>query len=91
MLTLFRIRCPSCGMTTSWAHATRGHWLRAFRSNAGGAMLAGLSMLVAPWALVSAARGAWTPGKPREAFWVAVAFSIVVVTLVEWFIRLRSG
>src|SRR5687767_12575759 len=36
----FGIRCPSCGMTTSWSHMMRGHVGSSFRSNAGGALLA---------------------------------------------------
>ena len=31
--------CPTCGMTTSWAHAAHGQWVMAFVTQPGGLML----------------------------------------------------
>ena len=51
---LFGRPCPTCGMTTAWAHLMRGEWLDACRANAGGALLGLLAMVAAPWLLGSA-------------------------------------
>jgi hypothetical protein len=88
---LFDTRCPSCGMTTSWAHAVRGHWLRAAKTNAGGAVLAAAAMLAGPWLLISAARGAWWIAAPNDRLLAACAVGVVAITLVDWIYRLRSG
>ena len=36
--------CPSCGMTTAWAWATRGNLFASAQANAGGFMLAVLAL-----------------------------------------------
>src|SRR5438045_783023 len=62
----FGIRCPSCGMTTSWAHMMRGHVLAALRANCGGAILAAGAVLIGPWMLISGLRGRWFMAPPHE-------------------------
>ena len=85
---LFNRPCPSCGMTTAWACAAHGQVLRAFRANAGGAMLAVAAMLAMPWLLLSAVLGRWLV-RPPSSQWIALGVSIVgMVTLVQWIIRL---
>lgn len=89
---LFGIRCPSCGMTTAWSHAVRGHWLRAAECNAGGAVLAAVAMLVGPWLLVAAARGKWfLAGPPPEWALAALALGFLAITFIDWFVRLYAG
>ena len=55
-VTLTGRRCPSCGMTTSWAHWMRGDVVRAVEVNAGGTLLALAATLGGPWLLVSGLR-----------------------------------
>ena len=43
VLDWFGIRCPSCGMTTSWAHMVRGQVLAAARANAGAHLPCGVA------------------------------------------------
>lgn len=80
-------RCPSCGMTTSWAQLVRGRIVDAFRDNAGGALLGLVSMLLAPWSLISGGRGRWLWGRiePRAVF--AAVWLWVAVTLIDWGVR----
>ena len=52
---IFQRPCPACGMTTSWAWLLRGEIGHALAANAGGTLLAGLSLVGVPWLLVSAA------------------------------------
>ncbi len=87
-LAVFGKRCPACGMTTSWAHLTQGRLSDALRANAAGTLLAVLSLVVAPGALIVAARGrqlAWRPGETTIA---GLAMVLTGLVLFEWMIRL---
>jgi len=79
--------CPSCGMTTSWAHLMRGRMGEAFRDNAGGALLGLVSLFLAPWSLISGGRGRWLWGRiePRVVF--GAVWLWVAVTLIDWSVR----
>jgi len=87
----FGIRCPSCGMTTAWAHLLRGQVVSALRANAGGAMLALAAAVCGPWLLGSGLRGRWLVSPPREMLTLAVGLTIVVVTLTQWVLRISLG
>jgi len=87
IVQLFGIRCPSCGMTTSWAHMTRGHVISSFQANAGGALLALAALICGPWLLVSGLRGLWTVARPHEGTVLVVGVTIIVVTLADWTLR----
>ena len=63
---LFHRPCPTCGMTTAWAHLMRGEWIDACRANTGGVLLGVLAMVAAPWLLGSAIRGRWLAAAPSE-------------------------
>ena len=80
-------RCPSCGMTTSWAHLMRGRVVQALRDNVGGALLGLVTVVLAPWSLISGWRGRWLwrPMGERAVF-VAV-WLLVAVTLIDWSVR----
>jgi hypothetical protein len=78
-------------MTTSWAHAVRGHWLRSAQSNAGGAVLAAMAMVSAPWLLGSAGRGRWLLVAPSERVLAGAAVTVAGITLADWIYRLWQG
>jgi hypothetical protein len=84
----FGIRCPACGMTTSWAHLMRGHILQSAQVNTGG-MLLGLAALAgAPWMLGSAVRGRWWIG-PLDPQWLLIGGGIIfLITSAQWCWRL---
>ncbi|MCA9268178.1 MAG: DUF2752 domain-containing protein [Planctomycetales bacterium] len=88
---LARIRCPSCGMTTSWAHTVRGQLFSAVKANSGGTLLALLALVGGPWLLLSGVLGKWFCGRPNEWLVVALAAFVVIVTLTDWGIRLGMG
>ncbi len=83
----FGIRCPSCGMTTSWSYLVRGRVLSALASNTGGTLLGVIALLATPWMLISALRGKWFLGIPSEPWVLATLGAFVVVTLVDWVVR----
>lgn len=86
-LRLTGVRCPSCGMTTSWSHLVRGHVFRSFQANAGGMLIGITCGLLAPWALISGVRGRWLWRPISE--WMVAGWVIVLlaVTLIDWGIR----
>jgi hypothetical protein len=88
---LFGMRCPSCGMTTSWSHVMRGQWRAALSANVGGTLLAGVGMAAAPWCILSAACGRWVVRPPSDRVLAAAALVIAAVTLVDWACRLAAG
>ena len=84
---LFGTPCPSCGMTTSFAHFVRGQFSEAFRANSAG-LLAGLVCAVLiPWCWLSAfyARLCWIHRPGLAA--IAVLGTISVLALVQWLFR----
>ncbi|HEX5104544.1 MAG TPA: DUF2752 domain-containing protein [Pirellulaceae bacterium] len=83
----FGMRCPSCGMTTSWSHMMRGHVISSFQANAGGALLALTALACGPWLIVSGCRGRWTCTQPHEGTTLLIGVTIIVVTLADWTLR----
>jgi len=87
MRVLFDMRCPACGMTTSWSHWTRGQWWASARANVGGAALACLAVAVA----IVAGRSVWTGHQPPPATNYRIGWAIIAVggiTMVDWMVRL---
>lgn len=83
--------CPSCGMTTSWAHLVRGQLIGALRASVGGTLLGTLAVVGVPWLVVSAARGRWLGWAPNGTTVGWVASAILLVTLIDWGVRLAAG
>lgn len=90
-VTLFGNRCPSCGMTTSWAYLMQGQWTRAVEANSGGTLLGLLALLAAPWTLASSVRGRLVWGDPGQRAYIAVVIVVVVVTMMQWGWRMVGG
>lgn len=89
MRVLFDMRCPACGMTTSWSYWTRGQWWASMKANTGGACLAFLVAVVA----LMAARVVWTGRPPLPKTTHRIGWAIVtvgLVTVVDWAVRLSS-
>jgi uncharacterized protein DUF2752 len=91
MRFVFHIRCPSCGMTTSWAHLMNGNLLSSLKANAGGTLLGLTALISGPWLIGSALRGRWLIRPPHELAVLGVAAAVVVVTLADWCLRLAMG
>ncbi len=86
-VALWSMRCPACGMTTSWAHATRGQWVSAWEANAGGALLALIAMAYIPVFCYYVLRGYWS----RHG-WLSLSLAVslivaVVSAAVQWIDR----
>ena len=87
-VTLFGIRCPSCGMTTSWSHFVRGEWLQSLQANVGGFLLAMVVAVSAAWMLLSAVTGRRLARVPSEGILAASAVILVLITMADWVVRL---
>jgi hypothetical protein len=85
---LLGIRCPSCGMTTSWAHLVRGHLRSALRANVAGALLGLAAIAAVPWLFLSAARGRWLWRGPSPMVAAFGAAGVIGVAILDWFVRL---
>ena len=91
ILVLFDVRCPTCGMTTSWANLVRGRPADALRANVGGTLLCLLDMLAVPWLLCTAITGRWVVFEPRMDLIACGLGVVLVVSLIEWAVRLTCG
>ncbi len=81
------VRCPACGMTTSWAYFVRGQIVSSAQANPAGAMLAVLTCTVSVCLLFHAVAGRI----PRSGWYAALAWGMIVVLVVavaDWAWRL---
>ncbi len=85
------IRCPACGMTTSWAYATHGQLRDALRNHVGGTLLALVAAVVSAGALVAAVSGRRPMRLPSEAVLIALVALSTALLLGEWGVRLWNG
>ncbi len=83
--------CPTCGMTTAFAHTVRGQWGRAFLAQpagfalALGALVAGL---VSAWTLAS---GRWPQVRLPFVTPYRVFFSLLVLLMASWAFKIVAG
>ena len=91
MLTVFGVRCPACGMTTSWAHTLDGDLVSGIRASLSGVLmcLASLFLMLAFTCFAISGRGYL--GIRLSLFLLILLGSIVSISLVEWLIRLAAG
>jgi hypothetical protein len=76
--------CPSCGMTTSFAHLVHGNLVSSVRANWVGTMLAAYWAVLIPWALVSSWRGRLWRVRNGEAVVTASIGVFTVLMLLRW-------
>ncbi|MEE2685953.1 MAG: DUF2752 domain-containing protein [Planctomycetota bacterium] len=84
------IRCPSCGMTTSWSLLVRGRLLDSAQANAGGFLLAVAAILAAPWLVLSGLANRWITRPPGSNLMLALIGGWLLVTLLHWFFHLHN-
>ena len=87
-IMFFGLPCPSCGMTTSWSHFTRGNLLEAWQANAGGALLAMFALPTGIWLAISGWRGRWWFKNPNALILSAFLGLIIAAAIIQWALRL---
>jgi len=90
VLDVFGRPCPTCGMTTAWAHLMRGNWFDACRANTGGVLLGLLAIVAVPWLFASAACGRWFGISPDSRVTIWIFGTVLLVTLIDWAVRLLA-
>ncbi len=88
---LLGLRCPSCGMTTAWAHAVRGQMRSALRASVSGTALAMLCAAGAVCSLASAMTGRWVVEPPGDAVWICGIVVLLLAIVCEWALRLAAA
>lgn len=89
MRLLLGIRCPGCGMTTSWAHFTRGNWGASVETSVGGFLFA----MLAAWIAFLGIRTTLSGQMPRswtQQITLIAAAGIFAVALLQWLQRLLA-
>ena len=89
MRLLMGIRCPGCGMTTSWAHFTRGQWRASAETSVGGFLFAILAAWVA-WLAIRTTLTAQIPQPWTQQVTLVAAAGIFAVSLLQWIQRLLA-
>ncbi|MBL1215879.1 MAG: DUF2752 domain-containing protein [Planctomycetes bacterium] len=84
--------CPTCGMTTAFAHAADGHFIKAFLVQPMGLLLALLTVMAFWVALVVTLTGSRI-GQSMVLFWrPATVWGLGFLTLISWLYTIwRSG
>jgi len=85
---IFRFGCPSCGMTTSWAHLTRGRIPSSLSANPGGTLLGIGAMIIGPWLLISGILGRWFPKPIDLRILLASVGVIFATTIIQWIVKI---
>ncbi|MDP7273853.1 MAG: DUF2752 domain-containing protein [Planctomycetaceae bacterium] len=88
--TMFEIPCPSCGMTTAFAHFVRGEWISAANANIGGLLLAMVCAGQLPWSFASAWRGELWGVRNPDTWLMWLIAALTVVTGANWLVELIS-
>lgn len=81
--------CPTCGMTTAFAHTVRGQWPRAIWAQPSGFLLALATM-------ITAAASAWTLATGRNPLWPLILYvtpyrlfaALLILLFGGWFFRI---
>lgn len=83
--------CPSCGMTTSFAWFMRGRFLRSWRANPAGSLLAPACVVLIPWLAACAALGRPFGFRTLEPPLIGLVVATVALSLFSWTLRLFLG
>ncbi len=88
MKAIFGVPCPSCGMTTSFAHFVRGQIPSSLRANAAGTLLAVVCVMTMLWCIVTAKTGRYLWFHDPATVFAYGLSTVAVLTLAYWVWRL---
>ena len=91
MVMIFGYPCPTCGMTTAFAHTVRGELVSAFRAQPAGFVLALATILAA-----SVSLGVVVTGKVWVVNWyrmspIRITLSVILVVAGGWVYKIAAG
>ncbi len=85
--TLTGIRCPHCGMTTSFSNIVRGKFDAAWKANPLGILLASALALCIPWLLATAFTGRWIGTQEPFQYFVFGTIGYLTLAMIVWVFR----
>jgi hypothetical protein len=89
-ITLMDLPCPTCGMTTSFAHAADGHLLASFMAQPLGFLLAiatAMALLLGAYVAITGSRVAGQLGR----LWVrGSGWALLAIALAAWGYKVLS-
>ena len=88
MLTIVGMRCPACGMTTSWAHTLDGNLVSGIGASLSGVLMCLTSLVLVPAFFWFAVTGKSWIGFPFGLILASLLVSIASISAAEWLIRL---
>ncbi len=91
VVRMWGIRCPTCGMTTAWAHTAKGQLRQALAANVAGTLLATLALPTAGWLIASGSIGQWCYLRPQANLIFLLVATVVCLALFEWIVRVLPG
>lgn len=87
-MVLWDLPCPACGMTTSWAWATRGQFILAAQSNSGGLLLAIIAMAYIPASCYFSLHGMASRGQWFSSVLATSLVTAIAVTVLHWLLKI---
>jgi hypothetical protein len=87
-IIMFGKPCPSCGMTTSFAHFVRGQLPSSLRANAAGTILAVSCVVLMLWSFCCAWKGRYVWFSDPVTLLAYGLSGLAGITLVHWVWRL---
>jgi hypothetical protein len=78
------VRCPTCGMTTSFANFVRGRFAASARANAAGFCLAWVCAVQLPWCVVSLRRGKLWGVEQPDRWLLSILGGLLALSLLQW-------
>jgi hypothetical protein len=83
--------CPTCGMTTSWAHFTRGDFGQAWRASPAGCLFAGFAPPLAVWLVLCSWLKKAVGFRSLDRPLLGLLAAVVLASLGFWFIRILGA
>ena len=84
---LWGVRCPACGMTTSWSHFVRGELASGLRASVAGTLLAVSACVGLTVAMIGVVSGRM-PGRRWAVLAVWGMTGILLTAVAEWLVRI---
>lgn len=91
MVVLIGYPCPTCGMTTAFAHGVRGQWLRSFHAQPAGFLLFLATLTAVGISLSVLVTGRTLRLNPQRLTPVRIALMVVGLLAAGWAYKLIAG
>ncbi len=91
MIVRTGLPCPTCGMTTAFAHTVRGSWWAAFRAQPAGFVLALATIATVVISLRVVMTGRWPRALLNDRTVFRLFIALLVLLVAGWGFKLLTG